>query len=218
MNLDHERFETFLYSMEDGLPQYLSLLEEEAITNRIPIVRKGSQSVIRFLLGLKKPKKILEVGTATGFSGLLMAEYSEEDTEIVTIEKMPKRVEKARENFKKYDRLQKITSLEGDATELLEKMAKEKEGEFDFIFMDAAKGQYLAFLPFVKTLLKKGGVLITDNLLQEGRLLDSRYTVVRRDRTIHKRMREYVKELFSKGEFETMLLESGDGMSVSIKL
>lgn len=218
MNLDHERFETFLDSMEDGLPHYLSLLEEEAIENHIPIIRKGSQSVIRFMLKMKKPKKILEVGTATGFSGLLMAEYSKEDAEIVTIEKMPERVKQARENFEKYDRLQKITSLEGDAIDILEEMAKKKVEEFDFVFMDAAKGQYLAFLPFVKTLLKKDGILITDNLLQEGRLLDSRYTVVRRDRTIHKRMREYVKELFRGEEFETMLLESGDGMSISIKL
>lgn len=217
MSIDAERFEDFLYSMEDGLAPYLKELEEECLVEKIPIIRKSSQKVLRFFLSLKNPTSILEVGTATGFSALLMAEYSGAETKILTIEKIPERISKARKNFEIYDKNKKISLLEGDASEILEKLASEEKEKYGFIFMDAAKAQYLSFLPFVKTLLKKGGVLITDNLLQEGRLLESRYTVVRRERTIHKRMREYVKLLFGSEDFDTILLEAGDGMSISIK-
>lgn len=217
MNLDHERFEDYLYSLEDGLPPYLKEMEEVALLEAVPIIRKSSQKLLRFFMRLQKPLSVLEVGTAVGFSSLLMAEYALSETRITTIEKMPERVEKARENFERFDKKKRIRLLEGDAFDILKEMVL-KEEKYDFIFMDAAKGQYLTFLPFLKALLKKGGILITDNLLQEGRLIDSRYTVVRRDRTIHKRMREFVKELFCSDEYETMILETGDGMSVSIKL
>lgn len=216
MSLDYERFEDFLYSMEDGLCPYLKELEAVSLAEKVPIIRKSTQKVLRFMLQLKKPLRVLEVGTATGFSSLLMAECLEKEAKIFTIEKMPERIQKALQNFETYDEARKISLLSGEAMDILENLVKEKES-FDLIFMDAAKGQYLHFLPLVNVLLKKDGILITDNLLQEGRLLDSRYTVVRRDRTIHKRMREYVKELFKSEDFDTMLLEAGDGMSVSIK-
>lgn len=217
MNIDHERFEDFLYSLPDGLPAYLEALEREALSEHVPIIRKSSQKLLRFLLTMKNPKKILEVGTAVGFSALLMAEYSGEDTRLLTIEKMAERLTKARENFRKYDAGKKIDLIEGDASEVLSELVKTHQESFDFIFMDAAKGQYPHFLPNVERLLAKGGVLVTDNLLQEGRLLDSKFTVIRRERTIHKRMREYIKMLYESEVFETMLLQAGDGMCISLK-
>ena len=216
MMVEHERFESFLESIPDGLPEYLTDFEIENIKENIPIIRKGSQRLIRFMLEMKKPLNILEVGTATGFSTIFMLEFLNKNAKITTIEKMEERAAKAEENFKKFDKSKRITLIKGDAADVLSELAS-KDKTYDFIFMDAAKGQYINFLENIKKLLVSGGILITDNMLQEGRLLDSRYTVVRRDRTIHRRMREYVNALLTDKEFETMLLESGDGMAVSIK-
>ena len=214
--VEHERFESFLESIPDRLPEHIIRLEIDNIRENIPIIRKGSQRIIRFMLEMKKPVDILEVGTATGFSAIFMLEFLSKNAKITTIEKMEERAAKAEENFKKFDKNKQITLVKGDATDILTQLIS-KGHTYDFIFMDAAKGQYINFFADVKKLLKCGGMLITDNMLQEGRLLDSRYTVVRRDRTIHSRMREYVNVLLTDKEFETMLLESGDGMAVSIK-
>ena len=216
MMVEHERFESFLESIPDGLPGYLTDFEIENIKDNIPIIRKGIQRLIRFMLEMKKPLNILEVGTATGFSTIFMLEFLNKNAKITTIEKMEERAVKAEKNFKKFDKNKQITLIKGDATDILSELAS-KDKTYDFIFMDAAKGQYINFLENIKKLLVSGGILITDNMLQEGRLLDSRYTVVRRDRTIHSRMREYANALLTDKEFETMLLESGDGMAVSIK-
>jgi len=216
MMVEHERFESFLESIFDGLPEYLTDFEIENIKENIPIIRKGSQRIIRFMLEMKKPLNILEVGSATGFSSVFMLEFLNKKAKITTIEKMEERAVKAEKNFNKFDKNKQITLIKGDATDILSELVN-KDKTYDFIFMDAAKGQYINFLENIKKLLVSGGILITDNMLQEGRLLDSRYTVVRRDRTIHRRMREYVNALLTDKEFETMLLESGDGMAVSIK-
>ena len=216
MMVEHERFESFLESIPDGLPEYLTDFEIENIKENIPIIRKGSQRLIRFMLEMKKPSNILEVGTATGFSSVFMLEFLNKNAKITTIEKMEERAAKAEENFKKFDKSKRITLIKGDSTDILSELVS-KDKTYDFIFMDAAKGQYINFLENIKKLLVSGGILITDNMLQEGRLLDSRYTVVRRDRTIHSRMRENANALLTDKEFETMLLESGDGMAVSIK-
>lgn len=214
--VEHERFESFLESIPDGLPSHLRDLEIENLRDGIPIIRKGGERLIRFMLELKKPVNILEVGTATGFSALYMLEFIDKKAKITTIEKMEERAVRAKENFKKYDKDGRITLIKGDAFDILPQLVSEKN-TYDFIFMDAAKGQYINFFENIKKLLAPRGLLITDNMLQEGRLLESRYTVVRRERTIHKRMREYVNLLLTDKEFETMLLEAGDGMAVSIK-
>jgi hypothetical protein len=145
-----------------------------------------------------------------------MLEFVCEKAKITTIERMEERVVKAEDNFKKYDKNGQITLIKGDAQDVLSELVA-NGNEYDFIFMDAAKGQYINFFENIKKLLSHGGILVTDNMLQEGRLLDSRYTVVRRERTIHQRMREYVSVLTTDKELETMLLETGDGMAVSIK-
>ena len=158
------RMATFIDSMDPGNPPWLDELEKEAIAGEIPIIRKPLQSFFRFLLRYVKPKSILEVGTAVGFSALLMSEYAPKDCKITTIEKYEKRIPVAKENFRKYGREGQIELLEGDAADVL----KELQGPYDLIFMDAAKGQYLAFLPEVLRLMAPGGLLLSDNVLQDG--------------------------------------------------
>ena len=171
------------------------------------------QSFIKMLLALQRPKRILEVGTAIGFSTLLMCEYGPADVQITTIENYEKRIPLAKENFRKAGQESKITLLEGDATKILAGLS----GSYDLIFMDAAKGQYIHWLPDVIRLLKKGGVLLSDNVLQDGNLIESHYIVERRDRTIYKRMREYLYQLKHDPLLETSILPLGDGVTVSVK-
>ena len=211
--ISKERTDVFINSLDSGNSPLLDEIETESLQNYVPIIRKDMQGFLKFILAVRKPEKILEVGTATGFSALLMAENTSSDTMITTIEKYEKRIPVAKENFKRAEKENRITLLEGDATDIL----KELTGEFDFIFMDAAKGQYLSFLPDVLRLLTPGGMLITDNVLQDGDVLESRYAVTRRNRTIHNRMREYLYELKNHPVLDTVILTVGDGIAVSVK-
>ncbi len=208
-----ERMQTYINSLNTGNTLFLDTLEKEALENHVPIIRKEMQSFIKTLLALKQPKRILEVGTAVGFSTLLMCEYGPADVEIVTIENYEKRIPIAKENFKKAGRETQIKLLEGDAGEILQTLS----GTFDFIFMDAAKGQYIHWLPDILRLMKKGSVLVSDNVLQEGDIIESHYLVERRNRTIYKRMRAYLYELTHNPSFVTSVLPVGDGVTVSIK-
>ncbi len=165
------------------------------------------------LLSMNRPKKILEIGAAVGFSALFMAEYSPKDCNIVTIENYEKRILAARENFKNAGKENQITLIEGDAAVVLASMEK----SFDFIFLDAAKGQYIHFLPDIIRLLENGGTLVTDNVLQDGDILESRFAVTRRNRTIHKRMREYLYEVMHNDALVSAVLPIGDGLTVSTK-
>ena len=208
------RMATFIDSMDPGNPPYLDELEKEAIAGDIPIIRKPLQSFFRFLLRYVKPKSILEVGTAIGFSAILMSEYAPADCKITTIEKYEKRIPVAKENFRKYGKEAQIELLEGDAAEIL----KDLTGPYDLIFMDAAKGQYLAFLPDVLRLLAPGGLLLSDNVLQDGDMIESRFALERRKRTTHARMREYLYELKHTSGLETVILPVGDGITLTTKL
>lgn len=208
-----ERMAAFIDSLDKGNTPYLDEIEQYAIDTQVPIIRKSMQSLLKFLLAYTKPRNILEVGTAIGFSALLMNEYSPEGCKITTIEKYEKRIPIARENFKHAGAEENITLLEGDATEIL----KQLEGSYDLIFMDAAKGQYIHFLPDILRLLPKGGLLISDNVLQDGDVVESRFAVTRRNRTIHARMREYLFELKHNTELETVILPVGDGVTLSVK-
>lgn len=208
-----ERFTAYINSLENGNPSYLDELEAYSKKTRVPVIRKEMQSLMRTLLVMNKPKRILEVGTAIGFSALFMREFMPEDGHITTIEKYEKRIPLAKKNFKSFDPDKRITLLEGDAAEIL----KQLDGSFDFIFMDAAKGQYIHFLPEVLRLLETGGVLLSDNVLQDGDIIQSRFAVTRRDRTIHKRMREYLYTLKNHEQLETAILTLGDGVALSVK-
>ena len=208
-----ERLVTFINPFDSGNTEELDLIEKEAIETYVPIIRKEMQSFLKMLLAIKKPARILEVGTAIGFSAILMAEYNPIDCQITTIENYEKRIPIARENFKRVGKEHQITLLEGDAAEVL----KTIDEPFDFIFMDAAKGQYIHFMPEVLRLLKKEGVLVSDNVLQDGDIIESRYVVTRRNRTIHKRMRDYLYQLTHNEELVTSILPIGDGITVSVK-
>ena len=209
-----ERMVTYINSLDTGSGQFLDQLELQAKKDRVPIIRREMQSFLKVLLQIKKPTKILEVGTAVGFSALLMAKYTPEDTRIVTIEKYEKRIPVAKANFQAAGMDHRITLLEGDALEIL----REMEDSFDFIFMDAAKGQYIHFYPEVMRLLAPEGILVSDNVLQEGDLIESHFAVERRNRTIYKRMREYLYVLKHDERMETSILPVGDGAAVSYKM
>lgn len=204
----------FINSFDSGNTPFLNELEEFAIKTNVPVIRPEMQRLLKLLLSIKKPEQILEVGTAIGFSALLMKEYAPEGCKITTIEKYEKRIPLAQENFKKGGWEKDITLLAGDAGVLL----KELEEPYDFIFMDAAKGQYLYFLPDILRLMPQGGILVSDNVLQEGDVMESRFAVTRRDRTIHSRMREYLYGLTHSKELRTDILPVGDGAAVSVKL
>ena len=208
-----ERMRTFINSLDAGNTPFLDELECSALSEGVPIIRKEMQSFIKTLLALKKPQRILEVGTAVGFSTLLMCEYGPSDLKITTIENYEKRIPIAKENFKKAEREEQITLLEGGAGEILKTLS----GTYDFIFMDAAKGQYINWLPDILRLMEKGSVLVSDNVLQEGDIIESRYLVERRNRTIYKRMREYLYELTHNPILVTSVLPVGDGAAVSIR-
>ena len=209
-----ERFDVYIGSLEAELPDWLAGLERRAAADGIPIVRKQTQSLLRMLLALKKPERILEIGTAVGFSALFMSEYAPAGCRITTIEKYEKRIPAARENFRQAGRDDRIVLVEGDAGEILPELT----GGYDFIFMDGAKGQYIHFLPDVLRLLNAGGILVSDNVLQGGDILESRFAVTRRDRTIHARMRAYLYELKHNRELETVIPTAGDGTAVSVKI
>lgn len=206
-----ERMDAYLASLDRGNTPLLDQIEKEALETNVPIIRAQTQGLIRFLLALRKPMSVLEVGCAIGFSALLMSEYAPEGCHITTIEKYEKRIPIARNNFARAGREENITLLTGDAADIL----KELTGPYDFIFMDAAKGQYPHFLPDVLRLLSPDGLLVSDNVLQDGDILESRFAVTRRNRTIHSRMREYLYELTHHEWLETVVLPIGDGVTVS---
>ena len=208
-----ERITSFINSMNKDDEGIVGIIEQEARRDDVPIIRKETKEWMKTMLYIKKPKRLLEVGTAVGYSAIYMNQYLEEDAHITTIEKWEPRIEQAKLNFKRANVEERITLLEGDAADIL----KSLEGEFDFIFMDAAKGQYIHFLPEVIRLLAKDGVLVSDNVLQDGEVLDSKYVVDRRNRTIHGRMREYLYELKNHELLETSIIPIGDGVALSVK-
>lgn len=212
--ITEERIKVFINSFDTGNTPFLNELEQFALKTNVPVIRQETQRFLKLLLAIQQPKEILEVGTAIGFSALLMSEYGPEDCKITTIENYEKRIPMALENFKKAGKEKKISLLQGDAAEILKSLT----GSYDFIFMDAAKGQYIYFLSDILRLLSKRGILVSDNVLQDGDVIESRYAVTRRDRTIHGRMREYLYELTHNRQLRTDIFPVGDGMTVSVKI
>lgn len=211
--IDGERLATYINSLDTGNSQLLNRIEREALDNAVPIIRKETQQVLKMLVAMNQPERILEIGTAVGFSALLMAEAAPASCEIVTIESYEKRIPLAKKHFRESEYASRITLLEGDAAEILPTITD----PFDFIFMDAAKGQYINFLPEVLRLLQPGGVLVADNVLQDGDILESHFAVTRRNRTIHKRMREYLYQVTHQEELVSAVIPVGDGLTVSTK-
>ncbi len=208
-----ERMVTYIRSLEVPESAVIEAIEQEALRDRVPIIRKEMQSFLKILLMIKRPMRILEVGAAVGFSSILMSEYMPEGGHITTIENYDKRIPIARANFKRAGKEEQIDLIEGDALEVMHGL----EGPYDLIFVDAAKGQYIHYLPEVMRLLGTDGVLVSDNVLQEGDIIESRFAVERRNRTIHSRMREYLYELKHHDQLQTSIIPLGDGVALSVK-
>ena len=208
-----ERMVTYINSLDMGNTPLLNEIEKEAKADLVPVIRREMQSFLKVLLAIHRPLRVLEVGTAVGFSALLFCEYGPENMQVTTIEKYEKRIPIARENFRRAGRENQITLLEGDAADIL----KELRDSYDLIFMDAAKGQYIHFLDDVLRLMKPGSVLVSDNVLQGGDIIESHYAVERRNRTIYKRMREYLYELKHNDKLLTSVIPLGDGVTVSVR-
>ena len=208
-----ERMVTYINSLDMGNTPLLNEIEKEAKADLVPVIRREMQSFLKVLLAIHRPLRVLEVGTAVGFSALLFCEYGPEHMQVTTIEKYEKRIPIARENFRRAGRENQITLLEGDAADIL----KELQESYDLIFMDAAKGQYIHFLDDVLRLMKPGSVLVSDNVLQGGDIIESHYAVERRNRTIYKRMREYLYELKHNDKLLTSVIPLGDGVTVSVR-
>lgn len=210
----NERIVSYIHSLERSNGKICDEIEEYAHETFVPIIRKEMESFLRVMINIKQPKNILELGTAIGYSAILMAKAMPKDCNITTIENYEKRIPIAKENIIKAGFEDKIKLIEGDALEVL----KNTTEEFDFIFMDAAKAQYPYYLEEIRRILPIGGILIADNVLQEGELIESRFAVERRNRTIHSRMREFIYTLKNSSEFETTIVPIGDGITMSVRV
>lgn len=209
------RITEYLHSLEISRGELLDTIEKKAIEDGVPIIRSETADLLRSLTAALRPENILEIGTAVGYSALQMCQVMPENCHITTIEKYEKRIPEAKENFRKAGEESRITFLEGDADMWLKEL---KGKQFDLVFMDAAKGQYLNWLPLLLDLMPVGAVLISDNVLQDGDVVQSRFAVQRRNRTIHSRMREYLYELKHMEEFETAVIPIGDGVTISTRI
>ncbi len=204
---------SYLDSLSSGNDNSLDMLEKQALSEGVPVIGAQVQDFLKVLLAVIKPVRILEIGTGVGFSALLMAANTDSSCRIDTIENYPKRIAAAKENLARYDSHGRITLLEGDAQEILPALA----GPYDFIFLDAAKGQYLNFLPGLLRLLRPGGVLAADDVLQDGSVSGSRLDVAQRKRTIYSRIRDFLDLLTHTDGLLTSVMPLGDGVSVTVK-
>jgi len=206
-----ERITTYIHSVERDNPEFLETLRKDAEKNEVPIIRREMESFIRVLLELSQPEKILEIGTAIGYSSIFMAEYSK--ASITTIENYEPRIKEAVKNISLSGKEDRIKLVTGDAVEII----KGLDGEFDLIFLDGPKGQYIEMLPDLLRLTKTRGIILADNVLVDGDIVQSRFAVSRRQRTIHERMREFIYEVKHNEMLETSLITIGDGVTLSVK-
>lgn len=210
--ITYDYMEQYLRQLIPSNTGILKDLEEFALENGTPIVQKETANFLELMITINRPKKILELGTAIGYSAILMNNASAGLCEITTIERDEKMIELAKANIEKYELQDKITILKGDCLEVLENLQE----EYDMIFMDAGKGHYNHFLPHCLRLLKKQGVLIADNVLFRG-MVASKELVQRRKITIVKRMRSYLELVSSNEELITSVIPMGDGISVTVR-
>lgn len=221
MAVSNRRIEIYIESLEAQLPPLLRKIEKKALEDGVPILKKPARDLLRVQIGQLRPARVLEVGTAVGFSALYMSHFIPSGGKLTTIEKVPERIAGAKRNFALAEEILEqrnvsITLLEGDAAKILKELVEQEE-QYDLVFMDAAKGQYMHFLPDVLKLLAPSGTLISDNVLQDGMLIESRYAVTRRDRTIHLRMRKYLYALTHENGLDTVILPAGDGIALTRK-
>ena len=209
-----DRISDFIRSYIDDYGDALDDIYKDAIKRGIPVLKPETREFLKTQLIIKKPVRVLEIGTAVGYSSLFMSNYLSDGASIDTIELSSERVMEARANISALGRDAVISVHEGDAAAVLRTLESDT---YDFAFVDAAKGQYIFYLPDVLRLVKSEGVIISDNVLQEGEVLESHYLVEKRNRTIHDRMREYLYTITHSEELDTAILSVGDGVAVSVK-
>ena len=210
--MDEVRLSSFIESLEQPKDPVLENIRKEALQKDVPVIRPETEALLVFFLKAFKPERILEIGCAVGYSACVMA-YTCPEAGIDTMENYAPRIPEARANFEKAGLSSRVTLYEGDASEILSDLT----GPYDFIFMDAAKGQYIHWLQDCERLLRPGGLLFADNVLSGGDILEARTTVDRRNRTIHKRMRDFLYEIKHSSHWESAVIPVGDGVSVSLK-
>ena len=187
----------------------ISIIKKKALENKVPIIMDDTLEVVAKILNEIKPNKILEIGTAVGYSAICFSEYLQENGKIDTIERDTERVKAARENIKRVGVEDKINIYEGDAVEILPTL----NDEYDIVFIDAAKGKYPFFLNQALRMIKQGGVIIADNVLYKGYVM-SDYNK-HKQRTAVRNLREYIAEITNNAKLETEILEVGDGLAIS---
>lgn len=187
----------------------LEKIKQKALNEHIPIIMDNTLEVIAKILTEKKPKRILEIGAAVGYSAMCFSKYLAEDGLIDTIERDEERIEEAKQNFKKVEVENKINLYEGDAVEILPTLNE----KYDVVFIDAAKGKYPFFLKEALRMLKQDGIIFADNILYKGYVM-SDYNK-HKQRTAVRNLREYIKETTENPNLETEILEVGDGLAIS---
>lgn len=203
----------FLRTAQKPLPGVLGEIEKDAHERRVPIIPHETVVFLNVLLGQLKPKQILEIGTAIGFSSSLMAQHVGENGQVTTIDRYEKMFQEAKENYKKQGITDKVTLLEGDAADILPTL----EGPYDIIFMDSAKSKYYDFFPECMRLLKVGGMLIVDDVLQGGTILEPKENIPRKVRTIHRKLNMFLDVVMKHPSVESSLLPLGDGLLLIVK-
>ena len=201
--------------IRDEIPERTGILKElesYALEHSVPIVRPETAKLLEVLSCIKRPERILEVGCAIGYSAILMAQYLSDGGSISTVEWDADMTELARSNIERAGLSDKITVIHNDAKEVLPRLT----GEYDIIFLDGPKAHYIYMLNDCIRLLKKGGVLVADNILYKGMIADSEH-VIRRKITIVKRLKRFISAQMQRGELETVILPLGDGVTVAVK-
>lgn len=209
-----DRITSFIKSFMTDNTAEIKDIETKAREEGVPIIRKEAESFLQTMVAMNRPENILEIGSAVGYSGILMA-TAYVGAHITTIELDSARAAEARGNFEKLGLSDRIDLIEGDAAVVLEDLARENR-KFDFVFMDAAKGQYMSYWGNVIKMLHSGSVILTDNCLQEGSIIHSRSLITQRDRTIYYRMREFLYSITHTEGIRTSMVPIGDGMAVSV--
>ena len=211
-NINEDYIEDYIREVIRESPAFLKKLEDYAHKNHIPIIHPEVAQFLKVLIKIKKPKEILEVGTAIGYSAIVMAEAMGSYGKITTIEKRKDMINLAQSNFTECDLIERINVIHGDANDVLSKL----QGNFDLIFLDAAKSKYMDFLPYCIDNLTPGGVIISDNVLYKG-MIANNDLVVRRQKTIVRRMREYLDYICNNEIFESSIIPIGDGVALTYK-
>ena len=205
-----DKTEILLNEFSKNTDSRLQKIEDFARANYIPVMLDQTANLICTLVKLYKPKRILEIGTAIGYSGSIMLLNS--DATLVTYEKLESSYNMAKANFEMMNLSERVTQRLGDAKELLE----QEQGSFDFIFLDGPKGQYLSYLPILDKLLSGGGVLVSDNVLFKGMVADEVNTP-KKHRTIKNNLTQFLRELKDNPNYHNSLVNIGDGVMISIK-